>query len=163
MAPTSWPKAPGSRVKINRPDAPELAKHLAYESHSIVSIPTVEDEDVKDYIGILNTRAEARKKAKQNLFSFLLRKGKSFSEGRAYWTQINWRWLKRQQLTDPQEKLSWFNWCIEEIVQDKRWANEWASYATLGVWNLHIAFTGQWDRLLLPLLNILRAISWWRF
>ena len=138
MAPTSLPKAAGNRVKTDRLDALELAKHLAYGTYSAVSIPTVEDEAVKDYTRMRNARVEALKKAKQNLLSFLLRKGKSFSEGKSYWTQIHYRWLRVQQFTEPldqetfneylqevidqQEKVDRFNGRIEEIAQDERWS-----------------------------------------
>ena len=103
-----------------------------------MSIPTVEDEAVKDYTRMRNARVEALKKAKQNVLSFLLRKGKSFSEGKSYWTQIHYRWLRAQQFTDPldqetfneylqevidqQEKVDRFNQRIEEIAQDERWS-----------------------------------------
>jgi transposase len=137
MAPTSLPKAPGNRVKNDRLDALELAKHLAYGTYNAVSIPTVEDEAVKDYTRMRNARVLALKKAKQNLLSFLLRKGKSFSEGKSYWTQIHYRWLKQQhfadsldqetfneylqEVIDQQEKVDRFNQRIEEIAQNERW------------------------------------------
>ncbi len=138
MAPTSLPKTPGNRVKTDRLDAIELAKHLAYGTYSAVSIPTLEDEAVKDYTRMRNARVEALKKAKQNLLSFLLRKGKSFSEGKSYWTITHYRWLRQQQFTDSldqetfseylqevidqQEKVDRFNGRIEEIAQDERWS-----------------------------------------
>jgi transposase len=137
MAPTSLPKAPGSRVKNDRLDAMELAKHLAYGTYSAVSVPTLEDEAVKDYTRMRNARVEALKKAKQNLLSFLLRRSRSFSEGRSYWTQIHYRWLRQQQFSDPldqetfneylqevidqQEKVDRFDNRIAEIADDERW------------------------------------------
>ncbi len=138
MAPTSLPKAPGRRVKNDRLDAELLAKHLAYGTYSAVSVPTTEDEAVKDYTRMRNARVEALKKAKQNLLSFLLRKGRSFSEGKSYWTQIHYRWLRQQQFADPldqetfveylqevidqQEKVDRFDQRIAEIAEDERWS-----------------------------------------
>ncbi|MFA7126945.1 MAG: transposase [Bacilli bacterium] len=67
MAPTTLPRAPGDRVKTDRIDAQGLAKHLAWGTYSAVHIPTAEDEAVKNYTRLRNTRALALKKAKQNL------------------------------------------------------------------------------------------------
>lgn len=137
MAPTSLPKAVGNRVKTDRLDALELAKHLAYGTYSQVHVPTVDDEAVKDYTRMRTARVEALKKAKQNLLSFLLRKGRSFTEGRSYWTITHYRWLRKQQfgelldqetfneylqeVIDQQEKVNRFDLRIKEIAEEERW------------------------------------------
>jgi aminoglycoside N3'-acetyltransferase len=75
----------------------------------------------------------ALKKAKQNLLAFLLRSGRVFTEGRNYWTNIHFTWLKQQRFTDPvdqetfkeylqevhdqQEKVDRYNQRIEEFSQ----------------------------------------------
>ena len=120
MAPTTLPKASGNRVKNDRLDAMELSKHLAFGTYSAVHVPTSEDEAVKNYTRLRNTRVDALKKAKQNLLSFLLRSGRVFSEGRNYWTNIHYAWLKRQQFTDPVDQET-FNEYLQEVYdqQDK--------------------------------------------
>lgn len=132
MAPTTLPKAPGNHVKTDRIDAEELAKHLAWGTYSAIHIPTPQDEAVKNYTRLRNTRKKALKRAKQNLLSFLLRHGRSFTEGKTYWTIVHYRWLKRQQFQDvvdqetfkeylqevydQQEKVDRYNQRIEEIA-----------------------------------------------
>jgi len=120
MAPTTLPKASGNYVKNDRLDAMELSKHLAFGTYSAVHVPTSEDEAVKNYTRLRNTRVDALKKAKQNLLSFLLRYGRVFSEGKNYWTQIHYTWLKRQQFTDPVDQET-FNEYLQEVhdQQDK--------------------------------------------
>lgn len=120
MAPTTLPKASGNRVKTDRLDAMELSKHLAFGTYSAVHVPTSEDEAVKNYTRLRNTRVDALKKAKQNLLSFLLRSGRVFSEGRNYWTNIHYAWLKCQQFTDPVDQET-FNEYLQEVhdQQDK--------------------------------------------
>ena len=111
----------------------ELSKHLTWGTYSAVHVPTSEDEAVKNYTRLRNTRKESLKKAKQNLLSFLLRMGCAFSEGKNYWTTIHYAWLKRQHFTDPvnqetfneylqevndqQEKVDRYNQKIEELSQ----------------------------------------------
>jgi len=120
MAPTSLPKAPGNRVKNDRLDAQELAQHLAWGTYSAVHIPTSEDEAVKDYTRMRNARVLALKKAKQNLLSFLLRTGRTFTEGKSYWTLMHFSWLRKQEFVDPLAQET-FNEYLQEVLdqQDK--------------------------------------------
>ena len=120
MAPTSLPKAPGNRVKTDRLDAQELAHHLAWGTYSAVHIPTSEDEAVKDYTRMRNARVLALKKAKQNLLSFLLRTGRTFTEGKSYWTLMHFSWLRKQEFVDPLAQET-FNEYLQEVLdqQDK--------------------------------------------
>ncbi len=133
MAPTTLPKASGNRVKNDRLDAQDLAKHLAWGTYSAVHVPTSEDEAVKNFTRLRNTRVNAMKKAKQNLLAFLLRSGRVFTEGKKYWTNIHYTWLRQQRFTDPvdqetfkeylqevhdqQEKVDRYNQRIEEFSQ----------------------------------------------
>ena len=118
MAPTSLPKAPGKTVKTDRLDAQELAKHLAWGTYSAVHVPTPEDEVVKDYTRMRNTRVKAYKRTKQNLLAFLLRSGRVFSEGKTYWTQIHFTWLRRQKFTDPLAQET-FNEYLQEVLDQQ--------------------------------------------
>ncbi len=133
MAPTTLPKASGNRVKNDRLDAQELARHLAFGTYSAVQVPTPQDEAVKNFSRLRNTRKESLKKAKQNLLSFLLRMGRTFSEGKSYWTQLHFKWLKGQkfddmvdqetfdeylqEVHDQQEKVERYNQRIDELAE----------------------------------------------
>ena len=114
MAPTTLPKAPGNRVKTDRLDAEGLAKHLAWGTYSAVHIPTPQDEAVKNYTRLRNTRKQALKRAKQNLLSFLLRLGRCYTEGKNYWTQKHYTWVKGQRFDDPVNQET-FNEYLQEV------------------------------------------------
>ena len=118
MAPTSLPKATGSRVKNDRLDAQALAQHLACGTYSPIHVPTVQDEAVKDFIRMRNARRDALKRAKQNLLSFLLRAGRSFNEGKNYWTQIHYSWLKRQRFDNKIAQMT-FDGYLQEVVDQQ--------------------------------------------
>lgn len=120
MAPTSLPRAVGNKVKNDRLDAMELAKHLAYGTYSEVSVPTSEDEAVKDYTRLRNTRLQALKKSKQNLLSFLLRRERRFTEGATYWTQIHRRWLKQQTFSNPLDQETYNEYLQEFYDQEEK-------------------------------------------
>jgi transposase len=120
IAPTTLPKASGNRIKKDRLDAMELSKHLAFGTYSAVHVPTAEDEAVKNFTRLRNTRVDALKKAKQNLLSFLLRVGRSFDGGKSYWTQAHYTWLKQQRFVDSVDQET-FNEYLQEVhdQQDK--------------------------------------------
>jgi transposase len=97
-----------------------------------VHIPTPQDEAVKNYTRLRNTRKKALGRAKQNLLSFLLRHGRSFTDGKSYWTITHYTWLKGQlfqdevdqetfneylqEVHDQQEKVDRYNQRIEELA-----------------------------------------------
>lgn len=118
MAPTSLPKAPGSRVKNDRLDAQALAQHLAWGTYSTVHVPTVQDEAVKNFTRLRNARKESLKRAKQNLLSFLLLMGRSFNEGKSYWTQVHYTWLKRQRFDNSINQMT-FDGYLREVVDQQ--------------------------------------------
>jgi len=86
---------------------------------------------VKNYTRLRNTHKESLKKAKQNLLSFPLCRERTFSEGKSYWTQLHFKWLKDQkfddavdqetfdeylqEVHDQQEKVERYNQRIEEL------------------------------------------------
>lgn len=114
MAPTTMPKAAGNRVKTDRLDSEEIARHLAFGTYSAVNVPTPQDEAVKNYTRLRNTRKTALKKSKQNLQAFLLRMGRSYDEGKNYWTQVHFRWLKNQHFDDIVDQET-FNEYLQEV------------------------------------------------
>lgn len=114
MAPTTMPKASGSKVKNDRLDAQDIAKHLAFGTYSSVHVPTAQDESVKNFTRLRNTRKTALKKAKQNLLSFLLRCDRSFNEGKTHWTKIHFTWLKQQKFDNWVDQET-FNEYLQEV------------------------------------------------
>lgn len=43
----------------------------------------------------------AERRARQQLLKFLLRHDRKFTEGKSHWTQLHWRWIRRQQFDQP--------------------------------------------------------------
>ena len=118
MAPTTMPKATGNRIKNDRLDAQEIARHLAFGTYSAVHVPTPEDEAVKNFTRLRNTRKNAMKKAKQNLLSFLLRVGRNYTEGKNYWTTMHLQWLRKQKFDDLVDQET-FNEYLQEVFDQQ--------------------------------------------
>jgi transposase len=118
MAPTTMPKATGNRIKNDRLDAQEIARHLAFGTYSAVHVPTPEDEAVKNFTRLRNTRRDAMKKAKQNLLSFLLRVGRNYTEGKNYWTTTHLQWLRKQKFDDLVDQET-FNEYLQEVFDQQ--------------------------------------------
>ncbi|MEA5032978.1 MAG: transposase [Sphaerochaeta sp.] len=81
-------------------------------------MPTPQDEAVKNYSRLRNARKVALKKAKQNLLSFLLLGGRTFTEGKSYWTHIHYEWLRRQRFEDALEQET-FNEYLQEVLDQQ--------------------------------------------
>ena len=93
LAPTTMMTQKGKRIKTDKRDAEIIAQCLAYGTYSAVHIPTKEDDEVKEYIRMRDDHKIALKKVKQQIMSFCLRHGKSYSDG-SHWTQKHIKWLK---------------------------------------------------------------------
>jgi hypothetical protein len=92
---------------------------------------------MKNFTRLRNIRNESLKKAKQNLLSFLLRMGRTFSEGKSYWTQLHFKWLRNQkfdevvdqetfteylqEVHDQQEKVDRYNQRIGELADQEKY------------------------------------------
>ena len=70
-----------------------LAKTLAFHSYKEVVLPLENIEAIKEIVRLRNTSLKACKRAKQNLLSFLLVHGFSYSDGK-HWTVKFSSWLK---------------------------------------------------------------------
>ena len=93
LAPSTMMTQKGKRIKTDKRDAAVIARCLAYGTYSAVHIPTKEDDEVKEYIRMRDDHKIALKKVKQQIMSFCLRHGKSYSDG-SHWTQKHIKWLK---------------------------------------------------------------------
>jgi len=101
LAPSTMPKTNKREIKTDKRDAMKVAKCLAYRTYSAVHIPTEEDNAIKEYIRMRDDEKGALKRIKMQILSFCIRHGKSFTEGKNYWTQKHLAWLKRQDFGNP--------------------------------------------------------------
>lgn len=116
MAPSSLPKSPDNkRRKTDKIDARDLALHLAHHTYKAVNVLSPEMESVKELTRVRASAAKAKKRAKQNLISFLLRKGMVYPfGGRAkYWTQQFFAWLRTLEFSNPLDR-----YCFEEYLTE---------------------------------------------
>jgi len=123
MAPSSLPKSPdGKKRKTDKIDARNLALHLAHNTYKAVNVLSPEMETIKELTRTRGAALKSQKRAKQNLLSFLLRKGMVYPYGgRAkYWTQKFYEWLKTLAFTNAIERYSFEEYLAEVNHQMSR-------------------------------------------
>lgn len=94
VAPSLIPKRPGDKIKTDRRDAVEIARHLRSGDLTAVYVPRVEDEAIRDLCRARDAARVTLKAAKQRLKSFLLRQGLHYV-GRADWNDAHKRYLSK--------------------------------------------------------------------
>ena len=116
MAPSSLPKSPDNRRrKTDKIDARSLALHLAHHTYKAVNVLSPELESIKELTRVRASATKAKKRAKQNLLSFLLRKGMVYPFGgkAKYWTQQFYAWLKTLEFENTLERYSFEEYLTE--------------------------------------------------
>jgi len=116
MAPSYLPKSPDNkRRKTDKIDARGLALHLAHNTYKAVNVLSPELESIKELTRVRASATRAKKRAKQILLSFLLRKGMVYPfGGRAkYWTQKFDAWLKTLEFANPLDRYSFEEYLTE--------------------------------------------------
>ena len=94
LAPTTMGITNTNRVKTDKRDAGNIARCLAFRTYSEVSIPTAEDNAVKEYIRMRDDQKKMLKSTKQQILALVLRHGYRFEDGANYWTNKHVSWLK---------------------------------------------------------------------
>ncbi len=115
VAPSLIPKRPGDRVKTNRRDALSLAKLHRAGDLTAVWVPDRGHEAMRDLVRAREAAVEARKRARQQLQSFLLRHGRLYT-GLKPWTKAHTGWLCDQKFDHPAHHivLAEYRHAIEE-------------------------------------------------
>src|SRR6201997_1964023 len=91
VAPSLIPKRPGHRIKTDRRDASSLAKLHRAGDLTVVWVPDVGHEAIRDLVRARLDAVRALRRARQQLSGFLLRQGCHY--GRPAWTKLHRRWL----------------------------------------------------------------------
>jgi len=103
VAPSLIPRKPGERIKTDRRDANKLAKlHRAGEL-TPVWVPDQKHEAIRDLIRARHAAAREQRRARQQLRSFLLRHGHSYS--RTAWGAMHRRWMAGLKFDQPMHYL----------------------------------------------------------
>jgi transposase len=104
VAPSLIPKQPGDRVKTHRRDAMQLARLARSGDLTIVYVPRVEDEAIRDLTRAREDTIRDLKDAKFRLKAFLLRHDICYS-GRAHWGPAHLRWLSEVVCPTPAQHI----------------------------------------------------------
>jgi transposase len=97
-APTLTPCKPGDKVKTNRRDAAKLARYHRSNELTYVSVPTAEQESLRDLIRSRQSVQSDVGRLRKQIVQLLLRYGHRYRDGVA-WTLRFWSWLKAIKLT----------------------------------------------------------------
>ena len=100
IAPSLIPQKPGDRVKTDRRDAAKLARLLRAGELTPITVPTEDQEAVRDLVRAREAARRARTDARHRLTKFLLRHGHRFDA--TNWTGAFWKWVNRVQFTHPE-------------------------------------------------------------
>src|SRR5215212_12076340 len=104
VAPSLIPRRPGEHVKTNRRDAASLARLLRAGELKGIWVPDAVHEAVRDLVRAREAAGEDLRKKRQQLQSFLLRHGRTFT-GRKAWSPAHSRWLAAQRFEHPAQQI----------------------------------------------------------
>jgi transposase len=104
VAPSLIPKKPGDRVKTDRRDAVQLARLARSGDLTVVYVPKVEDEAIRDLTRAREDTLRDLKSAKFRLKAFLLRHDIRYT-GRATWGPAHLRWLSEVVCPTPAQQI----------------------------------------------------------
>jgi transposase len=104
VAPSLIPHKPGDRVKTDRRDAMQLARLARSGDLTVVYVPKVEDEAIRDLSRAREDAISDLKDAKFRLKAFLLRQDIRYV-GRANWGPAHLRWLSEVVCPTPAQPI----------------------------------------------------------
>ena len=104
VAPSLIPKKAGDRVKTDRRDAVQLARLARSGDLTVVYVPTVDDEAIRDLTRAREDALSDGKDAKFRLKAFLLRHDIRYT-GRANWGPAHLRWLSEVVCPTPAQQI----------------------------------------------------------
>jgi len=104
VAPALIPKKPGDRVKTDRRDAVQWARLARSGDLTVVYVPQVADEAIRDLTRAREDTLRALKSAKFRLTAFLLRHDLRYT-GRATWGPAHLRWLSEVVCPTPAQHI----------------------------------------------------------
>ena len=104
VAPSLIPRKAGDRVKTDRRDAITLARLMRSGDLTSISVPSVEDEALRDVSRGRDAAMQDLKRSKRRLKSFLLRHDIRYA-GRATWNAAHLRWLATVVCATPPSQI----------------------------------------------------------
>jgi transposase len=109
VAPSLIPVRAGDRVKTDRRDAEKLARLFRAGELTSIRVPTEAEEALRDLVRCREDAREDVERERHRLLKFLLRHGRTFTEGR-HWTVSHWAWLRRQRFAEAAAETVFFEY-----------------------------------------------------
>ncbi len=103
LAPSTMEVPSGKRIKTDKRDAWLIAKCLAKGGYSAVHIPSIHDEDIRDYLRMRDDFKEIQKTIKQRINAYCLRHGYKYEKTK--WTGDHLKWLRELSFNDLQREI----------------------------------------------------------
>jgi len=105
-APGHTERRPGDRVKTDKRDAIRLARLLAAGELTLVCVPSLEHERLRDLVRCREDIRQDLMRARHRLGKFLLRREIYFGGRATAWTHEHRRWLTRLRFDDRASQLT---------------------------------------------------------
>jgi transposase len=105
-APGRSERCRGDRVKTDKRDAIRLARRLAAGDLTLVTVPAVEQEQLRDLVRCREDIRADLMRARHRLGKFLLRRERYFPGPGQAWTAAHRAWLARQTFADRASQLT---------------------------------------------------------
>jgi transposase len=137
VAPSLIPKKAGDRVKTDRRDAMQLARLARSGDLTVVYVPKVDDEAIRDLTRAREDALSDCKDAKFRLKAFLLRHDIRYT-GRANWGPAHLRWLSEVVCPTPAQQIVFQEYVravTEHTARLQRLAQELHEH--VHAWRLH--------------------------
>ena len=99
VAPALIPETPGPRVKTDKLDSRKLAKYYKANLLTMIHVPEIEDEVIRDLLRSRAFLAEKLKSTKSHIISLCRRMGLNYREvtgQKNYWTAKHVQWLRSE-------------------------------------------------------------------
>jgi transposase len=104
IAPSLIPKKSGDRIKTDRRDATDLARLARSGDLTLIYVPSIHDEAMRDLSRAREATMSDLKDTKRRLKSFLLRLGLNYT-GKARWTEAHLCYLARVVCPTPVQQI----------------------------------------------------------
>ncbi len=117
VAPSMVPVRPGGHIKTDRRDATALATMFRAGELTAIWVPDDAHEAMRDLVRARHAAMEAVHRARQQLLSFLLRRGRIYPT-KSHWTRGHRRWLAEQRFELAAQQI-----VLEELIKpsSRRW------------------------------------------
>jgi transposase len=119
VAPSLIPVRSGDRVKTDRRDAAKLARLYRAGELVTITVPTREQEAVRDLVRARDDVRIDLIAARNRLTKFLIRHGRHYEGGERNWTGRFWDWLRKQQFEHECERVTFEHYVhqVEHVLE----------------------------------------------